>query len=600
MNDNLEYRQRVLTLLTANIAVWAGLGACSFFIYRLTTYVPNSQVSQLGVAFIVLLGVVLAIGSGGYCTTIYRRIGADESLGQFVRNVVTREKTLDMYVPVSPYDASGMSQFAIRDGDVPPEMLMAEHGIQISEKDRQSPLLQRVQRLLEGEANVFIDSALTKYAAAEDKDPSEFALLTTKAGLFADGKVADRFNGKVLASIPDGKILWQMKEDPVHDRLRFVKKTPFPPIVLPAIPSHVVTDLADAKALYDTYRLVVGVDAFGTDIELNLAKTPHGLVIGGSGSGKSVFNRGLMEHMRSQGWQIILVDGKRSDFVSMVNVPNVLAVGKSPEDWLRLTQYVLAQTTARYNRAMERQRKGLVPAFDQPPMLFLLDEFGSVVRDVQDRFGKAGHDALFSALKSIAAKARQAKIHMIIATQEIYAETLPGSLKSNLSYIISLGVPGTTTLRDGFAKELAEEAKRIGQSIRKNDKGRGIIQVEPEGQAATIVEFQTYYGYSPGDPDGIPRNNPKVAQAWTEYKSKVSDKIPLLYPRVWWDEPTPDDVAAIETPEELASYPMKVIQARDGSILPEFRKLDRNADEYIGNTVSDSAEEVVGFEEDLT
>lgn len=323
-------------------------------------------------------------------------------------------------------------------------------------------------------------------------------------------------------------------------------------------------------------------------------------MIGGTGSGKSVFNRGLMEHMRSQGWQIVLADGKRSDFVSMVNVPNVLAVGKSPEDWLRLTQYVLAQTTARYNRAMDRQRKGVTPAFDQPPMLFLLDEFGSIVRDVEDRFGKSGKEAMFNALKSIAAKARQAKIHMIIATQEIYQETLPGNLKSNLSYVISLGVPGNNTLRDAFAKELSGDARRIGQSIRKNDKGRGIIQVEPDGQAATIVEFQTYYGYSPGDPDGIPKNNSEIARSWTEYKQKVSDKIPLLYPRVWWDEPEPDELDKIETAEELAALPMRIIQNRDGSIIPEWKHLDRNADEYVGNILSEGAEDVIGFADDLT
>lgn len=595
-----NHNKRVLSVLAFWGCAALFILSLGFLLYRVTTVVPSTHMSPMVAAFKFTIPAVFAVICFFTSRRMYRSVGSDEPFFSFMHSAIAGQKTLDGDYRQEDAAAEIYGAF---DPDVLTDVELGEDGEPIqpplSEQAARSMIIRRVVSVMNEEPAGMLDNITVEFLNDDDPDPSKFAIRATRAGGLSDETTSKRLMGKILKSIPEGKVLWQMEEDPVHDRLWFKKKTPFPGIVVPPIPEHVVENLDDAKKLYDNYRLVVGVDAFKNEIKLDLSKTPHGLVIGGTGSGKSVFNRGLIEHMRSQGWQIVLCDGKRSDFVSMVNVPNVLAVGKTPEDWVRLTQYVMAQTTARYNRSVERQRKGLTPAFDQPPMIFLLDEFGSIVRDIKDRFGKAGEDAFFSDLKSIAAKARQAKIHMIIATQEIYAETLPGNLKSNMSFVISLGVPGGNTLRDAFAKELANEAQRIGQSIRKKDKGRGIIQVEPDGQAAIIVEFQTYYGYSPGDPDGIPANNDVITKPWTEYKEAVSDKIPLLYPRVWWDEPEPDELAQIETVDELRELKMISIQNRDGSIKPEYKHLDRNADEYVGNIVGEGAEQVVGFEDDI-
>lgn len=604
-----NHNKRVLSVLAFWGVISFSLISVGFLAYRATTVVPNTSMSVLGEALRFTLPAVLAIILFFTSQRLYRSIGSNEPFFNFFYTAVSGAKSLEHDYRGEDRQREYMDAYANGEVDpsmLSPDMLEAVENREVINPDdvftpqaENSKIIQRVRRVLEDDTVLNVSSSSVEFGEPTDTEPAKFAIRADKAGGLSDEKLIERLTDRILKSIPDGKILWSMTPDSVNDRIWFEKKTPFPGIIVPPIPQRVVKDLKDAKALYDSYRLVVGVDAFRNEIELNLTKTPHGLVIGGSGSGKSVFNRGLMEHMRSQGWQIVLCDGKRSDFVSMVNVPNVIAVGKNTEDWIRLTKFVLDQTTARYNRAQERQRKGITPSFDQPPMLFLLDEFGSIVRDVEESYGKAGKEAFFNYLKSIAAKARQAKIHMIIATQEIYAETLPGNLKSNLSFVISLGVPGANTLRDAFAKSLTSDAVRIGQSIRKVDKGRGIIQVEPDGEAPSIVEFQTYYGYSPGDPDGIPKNFPEVTGPWTEYKEKVSDKIPLLYPRMWWEEPEPSEVEAIESVDELCEYRMVTIQKRDGTIDPDLVHWDRNADEYVGNIIDESAEKVAGFDDDI-
>lgn len=582
-----DHNKKVLTVLLFWIGLAFILISTGFLLYRATTDVPNTEMSTAGEAGRFVVAAMMAAAALLFSRAAYKSLGTRASLSDMLSGRVLEPGYVEpAYMPVED-DADYLA---------PVELDAAGNPVvDIDARGRRSPLIRRVMDVVKDDAVVALDGKSLKYHSDQDTDPSTFALVALKPGGLTDEKTVTRYNNLILKGIPEGKILWSMEEDPVRDRVWFRKKTPFPPIVLPSVPDSVVTDADDAADRYDGFHFVIGVDAYGEDILINPKVMPHGMVIGGTGSGKSVFNRGLLEDLRVNGWQIVLVDGKVSDYVSMVNVPNVVAVGKTVEDWVRLTQFVVEQMDARYALSVERQKKGLGDPFNQPPMMFLLDEFGSVVRDVRSRYGKKGLDAFYDDLKSIAAKARQAKIHMIIATQEIYAETFPGALKSNLSYVISLGVPDGNTLANAFSNEARPAATRIGQSIRKSDRGRGIIQLDtPDG--AKVVEFQTYYGYSPGDPDGIPKKEGPVKRAWTEYKERASDKVPLLYPRVWWQEPHPDELKEVETVEEMEDFPMVVIQSRDGTIKESMKHLDRNGDDYIGDQVSSEGKmPILGF-----
>lgn len=585
-----DHNKKVLTVLLFWIGLAFILISTGFLLYRATTDVPNTEMSTAGEAGRFVVAAMLSVAALLFSRAAYKSLGTRASLSDMLSGRVLEPGYVEPAYMSAEDDADYLA---------PVELDAAGNPVvDIDARGRRSPLIRRVMDVVKDDAVVALDGKSLEYHEDTDRDPSTFALVALKPGGLTAEKTVTRYNELILKGIPEGRVLWSMEEDPVHDRVWFKKKTPFPPIVLPDVPETVVSDTDDAVARYDDFRFVIGVDAFGEDILINPKAMPHGMVIGGSGSGKSVFNRGLLEYLRVNGWQIVLVDGKISDYVSMVNAPNVVAVGKKVEDWVRLTQFVVEQMDARYALATERQRKGLGDPFDQPPMVFLLDEFGTVVRYVRSRYGNKGLAAFYNDLKSIAAKARQAKIHMIIATQEIYAETFPGDLKSNLSYIISLGVPETNTLLNSFSNEARPAATRIGQSIRKTDQGRGIIQIDtPNG--AKVVEFQSYYGYSPGDPDGIPEKDGEVRRAWLEYKENASDKIPLLYPRMWWDEPTPDELKELENVDDLTQFKMTGIQNRDGTIKPDKVHLDRNGDEYIGDQISaDGAVQLLGFGEE--
>ena len=182
---------------------------------------------------------------------------------------------------------------------------------------------------------------------------------------------------------------------------------------------------------------------------------------------------------------------------------------------------------------------------------------------------------------------------MVIATQDIFSSTFDGDLRANLSFIVSLGMAEQRTLADAFSNETRAKARRIGQSIQEEDKGRGIIEIgTDEGKA--VAEFQTYFAYSPGAE--MATFEPAKTE-WEKYKAEVSDKIPLLYPRMWYLEPEPDILKDIDDLDELKGLTFFPIQNKDGSIIPSKVEYDAASDDYIGRQVTSTAQ-LLGFVEE--
>lgn len=577
-NHNKKVLSRSLLYAAGGLAL---LGI-SFLGYRITTPVPNSTLSGAGVFFRAAIPLLLACLCAVAANAFYKAITVENYTGGKFASEKPRTHT-----PAEP---------AIEPvAELPSE----EPGTTLIGRDKNSKLLRRINDVMEqsytGVAALAPRSAV--YANDKDLDPVAFDIVAEKAGSFSDSGTVSKLFNSVTQSIPKGKILWGMEPNIVEDILTFKKKKPFKKMIFPKTPETVVKDAEHALSMYKGMKFKIGEDVYGNIIEIDPKRAPHGLIIGGTGAGKSVFTRGLIEDLRAQGWQIVIVDGKKSDYVGMVNVPNVIAVGGKLEDWVRLIEFVNDNVEARYERAADRKRKGQTPEFDQPPMLFLVDETGSVMRDIKSKYGNKGFNYVNNILKNIAAKARQAKVHMFMAAQDAYNTTFDGDLKANLSFRVSLGTIEDRTVKDAFSEEARPEAKRIGQSITKEDAGRGIIEIQDEKKGTTVVEFQSYFAYSPGNEDGIPDKDP-IKTAWTDYKENVSDKIPRLYPRIWWEEPEPDDLRKIESPEVLNNYRAFSIQDAQGNIKPSLRQYDRMDDDYVGFRTSGggSAAAIVGFD----
>ncbi|GAA3147558.1 hypothetical protein GCM10020255_026050 [Rhodococcus baikonurensis] len=70
-----------------------------------------------------------------------------------------------------------------------------------------------------------------------------------------------------------------------------------------------------------------------------------------------------------------------------------------------------------------------------------------------------------------------------------------------------------------------------------------------------------------------------MAEQWRRYKSEASDRIPVLYPRLWFKVEGPDYGDELD---DLYKLPVVRLSGRDGTTRPSMMKYDPLCDEYLG------------------
>lgn len=190
--------------------------------------------------------------------------------------------------------------------------------------------------------------------------------------------------------------------------------------------------------------IVLGVDVKGAIQRFDLAKCPHLLVAGQTGSGKSVFLRGIIHSLLFcvdnkfiDPIRIAIVDPKR-EFSAYSNLKSLLHIGvaekREPFGYFPNVKNVDQLFDNLLNRANMRQQffgeHGL-SSIDQyksqggramPRIVVVIDELADLLE------GNANAKSL---LDSLARKARSAGIHLVAAVQRPSADVLSGSIKNN-------------------------------------------------------------------------------------------------------------------------------------------------------------------------
>lgn len=394
------------------------------------------------------------------------------------------------------------------------------------------PILQRVWQLTQ--------ENLTGNIIANYDNPTDtktFTVQTSTPGQYANSAVRENIINTILKSIPKGAKMWAAEPRPAEDSIVFTRKKPFPKVLTPPIPSLTIPQSAkEAHANYPKWRLPIGQDALGNVMDISLAKIPHGIILGGSGAGKSVTMRSLIEQFRAAGFMIFICDGKGSDYTSSITTPNMLAIASTPADWVRMVGFIDAHMNERYQQRRMRDlgMEGSTPYY--PPLIFIMDEYKQIKDTITGTYGKKAWGQMENTIGRILQLGRQEAVHMIIATQGIKADVIPTLLQNNIGYRIALGVPDHNIV-NMFTQEVKDEARRIGESISKEDKGRGIVEVTSD-DGNRVVEFQSYMGWSPATPpEDINVMSGDVQARWGEWQNKVYEKIKPLYPRMWWRVP---------------------------------------------------------------
>ncbi len=180
----------------------------------------------------------------------------------------------------------------------------------------------------------------------------------------------------------------------------------------------------------------LGRDVAGKAQAVDLAKMPHLLIAGATGSGKSVMVNALITsllcHATPSDVRMVLVDLKRVELASYNGLPHLMVpVITEPERAKSALKWAVNEMEARYRRfagAAARNIKGfnesrVDPADRLPYIVIVVDELA----DLMMREGKHVEDPIVR----LAQKARATGIHMVLATQRPSVNVVTGLIKAN-------------------------------------------------------------------------------------------------------------------------------------------------------------------------
>ncbi len=211
----------------------------------------------------------------------------------------------------------------------------------------------------------------------------------------------------------------------------------------------------------------VGKDIVGNAISYDLAKGPHYLIAGATGSGKSVCLHvmilSLLMRYSPEELKVVLVDPKSVEFRKYEHIPHLLVdeIITEPKRVLALLKWAYDETNRRND--MFTAAGGEISNIDDynkyiasdtvpklPRIVFFIDELADLMeackKDLEQR------------IRMIAAKSRSAGIHLVLATQRPSVDVITGTIKANLPSRIALKVmnyaDSSTILGEGGAEKL--------------------------------------------------------------------------------------------------------------------------------------------------
>lgn len=397
-----------------------------------------------------------------------------------------------------------------------------------------------VARVLEVVEATWAEELVPEWDQWELKDDVlvTYAFRATKPGFFTDDGVKTRVVNKLTNAVEATQGSWEPTFDAKIDLIKVSQKSSFKKIVTP--PNWtVVGSEKEARDFYPKFEYAIGVDSNGEQIIFAPGNGfPHLGMYGTTGGGKSVATRAILEQFRAAGFMLFAIDGKNTDYSSMMRQNGVVAVSTNLQEHVAVVHMVRNIMNDRRVKGSARAKAGdSTWRADLTPLVLVLDEFATVVNDMKTRFPKS-YKSFMADIAAILKVGREFRCHVILATQDMKAETVPSDWQAMLAVNICMGKPDNMTLNKGFPEAVRGEARLKGDTISKKTRGRGIVAVTTEGGAPTVELFQSYFSYSPAeDINTVPG---AVKESWLAFKAAVTDRIPRLYSRAWFKPEIPD------------------------------------------------------------
>ncbi len=255
----------------------------------------------------------------------------------------------------------------------------------------------------------------------------------------------------------------------------------------------------------------LGQDVAGQPFSADLAKMPHVLIAGATGSGKSVCVNAIICSLLMRAdptdVKLILVDPKRVEMAQYKGLPHLLCeVIVDTDKAVNALKWTVGTMESRYHEFAKRgvrniagYNESLRPGEPRMPYIVL------VIDELADLMMVSAYE-VEATITRIAQLARATGIHLVVATQRPSVQVITGLIKANIpsriAFAMTSGVDSRTILDTTGAEDLLGRGDMLYQPI---DAPRA---VRLQGVLVTDDEIETLAGHWRGQ--GGPRYRPEI------------------------------------------------------------------------------------------
>ncbi len=251
-------------------------------------------------------------------------------------------------------------------------------------------------------------------------------------------------------------------------------------------------DFVDHKS---KLALALGRDVAGHPMVVDLAKMPHLLIAGATGTGKSVSINslfiGLLYRNTPQDVKFIVIDPKRVEMTPYNGIPHLLTpVIVENEKAINALKWAVAEMERRYKLLSEVGKRNIVEynevsGLAMPYIVILVDELADLMATSQ-----ADVEA---AIVRLAQMARAVGIHLVLATQRPSVDIITGLIKANITSRIAFSVASQidsrTILDSSGAEKLLGNGDMLFTSAEYNKPKRIQGAYIGEKEVKKVVDF---------------------------------------------------------------------------------------------------------------
>ena len=271
---------------------------------------------------------------------------------------------------------------------------------------------------------------------------------------------------------------------------------------------------------------VLGRNVSGEPVFADIAKMPHLLIAGATGSGKSIMIHSLITALLFKNspemLRLILIDPKRVELTIYENLPHLMSpVITENKKAMGVLRWAINEMERRYELLLQagaRDIKGYNQKTEKLPYLLI------VIDELADLMASYGREVEGSIIR-LAQMSRATGIHLAVSTQRPSVEVITGLIKANITSRIALQVASqvdSRTILDmaGAEKLLGsgdllfvssehskprriqgayvteDEVKKVTAFIKENNKpeenGEDAINIEENGAPPADLEFYSY------------------------------------------------------------------------------------------------------------